>query len=687
MLERMKINNLNQYISSITTAICLLFLLAPLTGCAPEDSENTVQQSEPNTTSQLNRTTTTFTPSLGINTEAPQPESGISGDSIIFADFFRTARPFQELSSGITVDQNGWPTSIAPDGIARTYLMQTVPTNSIPYGDYTMLYEGTGQVEFGSSVTIQPLSPTLITQGYQGRTITIGPNTQGINISVSGISAGEGNYVKNIRLIMPGGVCGTLNHIRVTDASSCPAAHPYESFVDKLKDDRNAIVFNPDYLKFMKDFNTIRMMNLMATSPGRSSCSDGSNPGGLIYSCVTNPTIWEDRAQLEHAAWGGSGKTSLSTEHYVTNTIARNGVPVEVIIELANQLDINPWINIPHAADDDYISHFAEYVHQNLNENLRVYLEYSNEVWNSSFIGFHYAQIKGIEQGFNTIPSGFISSMYRNEDYFARLRYYSKRSVDVFDLWETEFDGKNRLVRIMSSFQGDTILSENILEFQNAAKDSKIDALAIAPYFSGCIIAEYTCASAPLLLPNAQTVDDVFEVIDWEPSPNGLQGILTQIEKHVNIADDNGVHLVAYEGGQNLVVTGAFPQLADPEEDALEKQRLRDLFAAANRDARMKERYLTLLNGWHALSSKGTALFVLYTQPQSYYYYGSWGIKEHLNQPRSEAPKYDAALTFQEAVQQPWWDYEREIKAALAIIMQLLIIDEKAEEATPEQTD
>lgn len=651
-----------------------------LAGCIEEDPvdiEIPQQTTNSITSTKLNRVVSTFSPSLGINTEAPQPESGISGEAIPFVDLFRTARPFQELSTGITVDQDGWPTSIAPDGVARTYLMQTVPVGSIPYGDYTLLYEGTGQVEFGSSVTVQPLAAALIAQGYQGRTITIDASTQGINISVSGISAGAGNYVKNIRLIMPGGTCGSLSHIRVDDASTCPDDQPYESFVDKLKDNRNAIVFNPDYLNFMKDFNTVRMMNLLAASPGRSSCNDGLGSGGLIYSCIVNPITWAERAQLQHAAWGGSGKTSLAAEHYVTNPVARNGVPVEVVIELANQLDVNPWINIHHAADDGFVTHFAEYAYQHLNKGLRVYLEYSNEVWNSGFIGFHYAQIKGIEHGLNYVPVGFPGSVYRDENYFARLHYYSKRSVEIFDLWEAEFGNKNRLVRVLAGFQGDTILSEKILEFEDAAKNNKVDALSIAPYFSGCIVASFTCASAPLLLPDAQTVDDVFAVIDWEPSPNGLQGILRQIEKHVDIANENGVHLVAYEGGQNLVVTGAFPTLPDPEEDALEKERLRNLFFAANRDFRMKERYLQLLNGWHAMSDKGTALFALYTQPQSYYHYGSWGIKEHLNQSRFNAPKYDAALTFQETVERPWWDYEREIKAALSIIMNLLILDEE----------
>lgn len=668
-----------RYVFSATIAF-FLFISIALTGCLEQEkAEEVAPESTTFSPKILKKSTSTisFSPSLGINTEAPQPESGESGESLMFVDLFRTARPFQELSVGITVDANGWPTSIAQGGVARTKLMETIPYGSIPYGEYIMLYEGSGQVGFGSGVTVQPLPSDLLNQGYQGRTVTISSATvNGININISGISEGEGNYIKNIRLIMPGGICGAIRNEWVADASSCSINNIFESFVEKLKFDRNEIVFNPYYLNFMKDFNTIRMMNLMAASPGRSSCSDGDSPGDLLESCILHPVVWEDRAQLSDAAWGGTGNTSLSTEPYVTNRVARNGVPVEVLVELANQLDINPWVNMPHAADNDYISRFAEYVKQNLDSDLKVYIEYSNEVWNVGFLGYHYAQIKGIENGFDTLPNGFPYSIYRDENYFARLRYYSKRSVEVFDLWQAKFGGNSRLVRVLSSFQGDTILSENILAFQGTAKNRKVDALAIAPYFSGCIVADFTCSEAPILLPDAQTVDDVFEAIDWESSPNGIAGILRLIEKHADIASANRIHLVAYEGGQNLVVTGAYPDLEDPEEDAVEKQRLRDLFAQANRDPRMKQRYLELFNGWQGLSAKGTALFTLYTQPQSYYRYGSWGIKEHLNQARADAPKYDAALTFQETVLEPWWDYDRYIKQALIVIINYLLLED-----------
>ncbi len=45
---------------------------------------------------------------------------------------------------------------------------------------------------------------------------------------------------------------------------------------------------------------------------------------------------------------------------------------------------------MPHAADDNYITQMATLFRDNLNPNLNVYLEYSNEVWNWIFEQAHY---------------------------------------------------------------------------------------------------------------------------------------------------------------------------------------------------------------------------------------------------------------------------------------------------------
>jgi len=62
------------------------------------------------------------------------------------------------------------------------------------------------------------------------------------------------------------------------------------------------------------------------------------------------------------------------------------GVALGYVIALANQTGKDIWLNIPEGATDDYITQMAEFFKTNLtNPNIHIYLEYSNEVWNSLF--------------------------------------------------------------------------------------------------------------------------------------------------------------------------------------------------------------------------------------------------------------------------------------------------------------
>jgi hypothetical protein len=601
-----------------------------------------------------------FKPSLGINLEAPQAEADTAGNAMPFVDMFRTARPFSELSNNLSqsteVDENGWPTQITPDtGRARTKLLQGTAFGAIPAGDYYLLWEGSGRVDVAGGI-IQQVSPLPQEVSGQGRTLRLqpvndpdNPEANAINIVISQIT--PDSYIKNIRLVMPGGTCKDVNgkfnpFIRVLSQNECPANTTYVSFVERLNADREAIIFNPDYLDFLKDFKVVRMMNFMESSPGISACRDATT-GVIDRDCVFQADFtWNDRAKMSDASWGGSGRTAV---------IERKGVPVEVLVELANQLGADPWFNLPHYANDDYVTRFAAYVLEFLKPELRPHIEYSNETWNSGFLGFYYMQFKGVDAGLTLVPPEF-QGTGRDANYFARLRYYSRRSVEIFKLWERVFDIANerhRLIRILGTSQGDIVLSRKLLEFEDAP--DHVDALAMAPYFFGCIDRTGYCASnnAPKVLSEVTSVDDIFDVIDQPANqdPSALEATINKIQAQATVAQNHNVQLVAYEGGQHLTIMGSMGSF-----DRDKKKSLRDLFKAANRDPRMKERYRLLLDGWKNTQPDSTALFMLYTLPQTFYEFGNWGLKEHLNKTRSESPKYDATMDFQEAAGACWWE-------------------------------
>ena len=587
----------------------------------------------------------TYSPSLGINTEAPQGESDLVGQPMPFVDIFRTARPFTELSGKLKTDPNGWPTELDPDiGFARTKLLQGTLDKAIPNGKYTLFYDGSGTVQVGGSI-ISNLRGLASQQGY---TFDINlknqpdnPEANSLSIIIRDIS--PGNYVRNIRIVMPGGVCENVNSgekiafIRANSAADCPGNTIYTSFAEEFSNSRNNITFNPDYLAFLRQFKVIRMMNLTESSHGRSACMDG---GTIDYDCVSEPLKWDDRAKMTDAVWGGSARTSHSKRH---------GVPVEVVVALANAVNHDMWVNMPHASTDEYNFKFAEYAAYNLRDNLKTYIEYSNETWNSGFVGHFYVQIRGIELGLNTVPAEFKG--FRDEEYFARLRFYSRRATEIFSIWKTAFGGSNsRLVRVLGTQQGDKVLTEQMIKYVGSGA---IDAVAMAPYFFGCVEKTGSCRDATKILKDAKTVDDVFDIIDQDKQrdPSALAGAIAKIDTQASITSKYNLQLLAYEGGQHLT-TSVMGRLQLSES---EKATFRALFKEANRDPRMKDRYEDLLIAWMERAPNSTTLFTLYTLPQTFYRYGNWGLKEHLNKSREESPKFDGAMTFQEGMRKCWW--------------------------------
>jgi hypothetical protein len=56
----------------------------------------------------------------------------------------------------------------------------------------------------------------------------------------------------------------------------------------------------------------------------------------------------------------------------------------EYVINLANTANKDAWINVPLSADEGYVRHLAQLLKDSLKSNLNIYVESSNEVWNTA---------------------------------------------------------------------------------------------------------------------------------------------------------------------------------------------------------------------------------------------------------------------------------------------------------------
>ncbi len=462
-----------------------------------------------------------------------------------------------------------------------------------PAGDYIVLYDGEGQLSYSGDGHYNR------ERSQPGRhVVTVeNPTSRGIYLTIN--ETNPANYIRNIRVIMPGGVCSNDGFQWCADNSDCSNGAVCESFEDNYETQ----IFHPTFLKRIRRFSAYRFMNWMRTNGSEQS-------------------TWANRPKPTDARW--------STD---------KGVPLEVMINFANRMNMDPWFNIPHLADDDYVRRFAEMVRDNLDPDLKVYVEHSNEVWNGMFRQTHYATARGKELGLADDITGDQGRI----DSFARLRYHSLRSVQIFDIFESVFGGTSRLVRVMGSHTRNAWNSRQLLEYRNAYL--KTDALAIAPYFGGYlgrVLRGNTVLASRAGRPVAEmTVDELLDVLENESIPEALADIATNAQ----LANEFGVDLVAYEGGQHLVrVRNSGDSVTDSKID--------ELFMAANRHPRMEQLYTTYLEGWR---DNGGKLYMNFVNISTFNRYGSWGNLEYQDQPASTAPKYRAVMDFIDNNTPRWW--------------------------------
>jgi hypothetical protein len=350
-------------------------------------------------------------------------------------------------------------------------------------------------------------------------------------------------------------------------------------------------VFNPVFVERIKRFKALRFMDWMNTN--------GSTQ-----------VEWENRPRLSDA------------------TYAMRGVPLEVMLDLANRLNIDPWFNMPHKASDTYITNFARVVKNRLNPNLKVYAEYSNEVWNWQFPQATYS----LNQG-----KGRWS---RDGDVFAQ--WYGVRTAQMSDIWKRVFGSqRSRVVSVMATQTAWRGLENPALdcplwvaEGNTPCYQHGIDVLAIAGYFGGTLgqgdsqaTVESWINEGEAGFKKAIAQMDQGQLIPATGYDDSLKGLADSFKYYQQVAQQRGLKLVAYEGGQHLLSANS--------------DKLSEFFIKLNRRPEMADLYTKLLESWKQV---GGSLFVNFSDIGRPSKWGSWGALEYVGQERS--PKYDAILNF-----------------------------------------
>ena len=330
--------------------------------------------------------------------------------------------------------------------------------------------------------------------------------------------------------------------------------------------------FQPEFLSRLAPFKVIRFMDWAKT-----------NNSGLKR--------WTDRPRKGRQTQAG-----------------RDGVAIEYMIALSNELGADPWFCIPHKADDDYIRRCAEMVRDRLHPDAKVYIEYSNEVWNSQFKQHGY--IREISGG-DSFSDAFFD-------------HWAERCRKTFAIWREVFgeEAEDRLVRVAAVQLQNPWVAKQLLPRLNG----QFDAIAPTAYFG-------ITRRQGLKLTAATTEDDLLDLC--------LENINSDnrdwFKRHGELAREwtkklgRPIRLISYEAGQHLSANG---------DDNLPYA---DALIHAQSHPRIYELYLLNMR---LFEQAGGDLFVAFNDVSRPGKFGSWGHLEYQTQPTEDAPKYKALIEY-----------------------------------------
>jgi hypothetical protein len=310
--------------------------------------------------------------------------------------------------------------------------------------------------------------------------------------------------------------------------------------------------FQREYIDHVKRFDTVRFMDWQ-----------------MINHVLHAPEI-EKRTQpfdIQQAGHG-TGRALPAGE---------DGVAIELMVELCNRAKVNPWFCMYHLFNEEYVRLFATIVRDNLDPNLTIHIEWSNEVWNDQF--FVNDWVKSQAETFNTSPFEII-----------------KREIDRnWDIWLDVFGNESgRLKKVIGGWNGNPNWTESLLRTGITGH-----MLAIAPYVT-------PRRNDTLTYMEVTTASKIFQDID-----NVYDTLLSRTARNVDLADHFGFIPVCYEGGQGLVANG----------------RWRAAAWAAQESPKMSKLYTRLLKD---LDNLGIRLFCHFNDISDRTdAFGSWGASEY----------------------------------------------------------
>lgn len=584
-------------------ALTVLMITVLMAGCAAP-----VSSPEPTTAPSP-----TPEPSkLSVSTSTPQAEplpkilvdpakvgvdvGGINDRGFEFIDLALTLRPWEVLTADdcpennaecrlAPLDEDGWPVSDA-----RTVFFDTRPFGlwwGADQANCPLCADGDFQVDMSGTYRLTFQGQARITSVETETRIQNQVYDPASNLTTADVVVRPGQGLLFL----------AFNDTRRTAGSPAGSGITGLHLIRPGWDANTRETINPAFIDALAPFGTLRFMNWTG--------GNNIDPG---FNALDNTLEWSERNL--------PGRLQTRGE----------GVAWEYVIEVANRARKNLWVNIPIHASDDYIRGLAELLKRDLHPDAVIYIEYSNEVWNSLFSQYEYnrlaaeSEVKAGNSNLDDDGSVFIDGWALNR--------YARRLVEISRIFGQVFGTGtvNKRFRVVVSWfilqPGDF---EHILAWvdQNYGPPGEFFyAIAGAGYFGAPLTAN-------------STLDQVFDGMRMG-SRTGLGGRIAMRK----IAERWGLQLGMYEAGPDNSGDLQFGR----------DSKLLDTLIHAHRDTRMGELILyDFYNNWFAHPEVRGDIINFFTLQSAYSRWGMWGLTEDARD--TKTAKYRALAQLSGALQ------------------------------------
>ena len=494
-------------------------------------------------------------PKIGIGLE------GIGGRGLEFVDVMTTSRAWVRLDgSPAKSDQHGWPLE---DARVVVFDMRPTMAWAPPMDDpdaYQIDVSGTYHLRFKGVAEVKPAPEvasdiTVVNQMHDAKTgLTYADVTLKLGKALMVLDfVGTKGGVKEVKLLRPG-----------YTFTKTPT-------------------FHKPFLEALKPFPVLRFMDWLDT-----------NGNNIFYGDPKNTIDWDQRRLPTDAT-----QASSETNKY------KKGVAWEYVAELARVTGKDIWVNVPAPASDAYVRDLAKFLKASIPASTKVFVEYSNEVWNWGFLQATYNQMAAeaeVKAGNSPLNND------GNADKFVwRRRRHAKKTVEIGKTFRSVLG--ERVRPIMSWWAIQPAEYADMLDWLKTTygePKNLIDGIAMAPYFN-----------TEKAGPNA-SVDELIGAMRRSSDES-----MNMRREMIEVAKKYGLEPMCYEGGPD---SGG----GNPANIA---NRIR-----AMRDPRMEELvYRDIKNNW---LDQGGGLFMYFTLTSPYSRYGMWGLTDDVT--KTNTPKFRA---------------------------------------------